>query len=99
MSGVRCKIIIDGGFAAAQAALLEALRMDSTVEALGKEKHAELVQAMADWDIAHYHGGTIKGGLAWVMEELEAAGVYSPDVFEIFARPGGGPGLLGGAPV
>lgn len=83
-----CKIIINNGLIAL-ARSLEKILIDPDVN-MGKipeAKRGELIQRMADIDIAAFTGENMpKGGLRGVMMELADLGLVSDDVWKIYQQ-------------
>lgn len=86
MAGPACKAIINSGLAALTKAL-ERVLTDPNLNG-GKIEEAErraMIQQMADIDRVVMHGGTVEMSLVDIMRRLEAIGVLSADVWEIYA--------------
>ena len=89
MAGQACKIIINGMLRSISQSLEEILRSPAVRDVMLSNKACDgLIQRMADIDIATYHGLTLPhGGLVGIIKELEAAGVFTDEVWKILARP------------
>lgn len=87
-----CKIIINEGLQALTRSLEEALiNPDINMGKIPDDKRRELVQRMADIDIATYGRGEMpEGGILGIMKELEDLGLITEDVWQIYARPSAG---------
>lgn len=90
MAGRYCKIILNGGFAAASAAV-ETVLLDlekTGSELISERQCANLIQRLADIDLAAYHGAPPPpGGLVGIMKELVTAGVFTDEIWGIFTEP------------
>lgn len=92
MAGRICKIILNDGRQALADSLEEILLDPSIVEefSLPETKRQELIQAMANIDIASMNGDTAllpAKGLLGIVVELEAYGLVTDEVWKIYARP------------
>lgn len=89
MARTYCKIIIDEALMALMRSL-ERILIDPDIH-MGKipdDKRRELIQRMADIDIAAYGQGPMPdGGLGGILLELESMGLVTDDVWKIYARP------------
>lgn len=90
MARAACKIIINGGYIAASQSLEKILMHPLVRGVMIDESHADsLIQRMADIDLAAYSGGTIpEGGLVSIMKELEECGVFTKEIWGIYADVG-----------
>jgi hypothetical protein len=89
MAKAACKVIINNGLKAISTSL-ETILLHPLVrdKMLAAEKCDELIQCMADIDIATYQGRPIPhGGLIGIMKQLESAGVFTAEIWEVFAKP------------
>lgn len=90
MAGAACKVVINHGLAAATVAV-ERILIDPNVHGgrVPEKERGELIQRLADCDLALYSGGKMPaGGVAGIMVELEEKwGVLSPEIWEVFKRP------------
>lgn len=86
MAKEACKIIINNGLAAVSRSLEEIL-MSPLVRGkmLGADVCQEYIQKLADIDIATYSGMSVPhGGLRGIMKDLEANGVFTAEIWEVF---------------
>lgn len=84
-----CKIIINNSLQALARSLEEALiNPDVHMGKIPDDKRRELIQRMANIDIAAYGQGPMPdGGLGGILLELESMGLVTEDVWQIYARP------------
>lgn len=89
MAGGACKLLINGGIGA----LTKGLEIILTNPAINMGKipdreRKEMIQRLADCDIAAYTGGEMpKGGVSGIALELQRYDLLSDDIWEIYARP------------
>jgi len=86
MAKAACKIIINGGYIAASQSLEKILMHPLVRGVMIPEEYADqLIQRMADIDLAAYSGGKVpEGGLVGIMKELEEKGVFTPEIWWIY---------------
>lgn len=90
MGGAACvKQIINNGYRAASQSVEETLRDPAVRDVLlPAAKCDELLLVMVEIDRASYLGGKVpEGGLAGVIKTLVSEGVYTEDVWVLYAAP------------
>lgn len=90
MAGAACKVVINQGMIAMTRAV-ERILINPAVhgDRIPDKERLELIQRLADCDIAVYSGGTLpEGGVAGILVELEEKWkVVTPEVWEIYRKP------------
>ena len=88
MAGAACKIIINQGIQGLSQSLERVLTSPLVRDKMLSASNCdELIQCLADIDIAAYQGLQVPhGGLRGVMLKLESAGVFTSEIWEIFNR-------------
>ena len=89
MAGAACKVVIDQGLAALISAI-ERILLDPDVHGgrIPEQDRLDLIQRLADCDLAIYSGGPVPaGGVAGILMDLEKWGVVTPEVWEIYRKP------------
>lgn len=84
-----CKIIINNGLQALARSVEKSLVTPGIYKGrIDEEKRLDLLQRMADIDLAAYYGGEVPlGGYSGIMIELEACGLVTAEVWKLYARP------------
>lgn len=89
VAGAACKVIINNGLRAVSESL-ETVLMSPLVRGpmISEEKCGDYIQRLADIDIAAYSGKDLPhGGLAGIMLDLEAEGVFTAEIWQVFHKP------------
>lgn len=98
MAGPACKVIINNqthGLSAALETILTNSDIYGVCQKLTDTKRLELLQRLADIDLAAYSGNPMEwsgnpmpaGGLAGIVVELEEVGLVTAEVWEILRKP------------
>lgn len=89
MAGAACKVIINQGLRGLIEGI-ERVLIDPAVhqDRIPEKEREELIQRLADVDLASYSGqGMPEGGAAGILLALEKWNVVTPEVWEVFKRP------------
>lgn len=89
MAGAACKVIINNGVRALTTSLEQILITMPLDGLLSEKDRKEMIQELADVDIASYSGGSgvaPSASLISIMERLQSLGILSDDVWQIYQR-------------